>query len=311
MTLQFHIPRPRRIATAPAGKGWKPRPELTINPEYVKRLLEEHRLTERDELLVKFSTKVPVLSSRQIKRLLFDGLSTSNMQRRLRELYDYYVLDRTRMLNKQEGIMYTLGRAGRIWAFGENRTVGPRLDLNLLNHDWAIAEVFTLLIETLRQLDPAGEQELDWDWWSEAEARVIHEDKVVLEPDALFRVRSPFTDWVNFYLEVDRATERGHAFIEKIQRYDLAYRLGNWQADFVEFPLVLIVTTSAERAANLAKQIAGFQAQYNKAEIVWLLTHLPALQAEGIFGAYWQMVQAGQVLPEQQQITLNLANPLA
>lgn len=306
MTLQFQIPHPKRISTAPAGKGWKRRPEIIANPEYVKKLFEEHRLTERDEALVKFLAKIGILSSRQIKRLIFTDLSTSNMQRRLRELYDYHVLDRTRMLSKEEGITYALGKAGRIWAVGENRMVAPRLDVNLLDHDLGRAEVFTLLVEALRKLDPDGSQHLEWDWWSEDEARVINKNKVVLEPDGLFQVRTLLTQWANFYVEIDRGTERGQAFIEKIKRYEQAYRVGNWQKTFGDFPLVLIVTTSRERASNLAKQIATTKPEGDKAnKIIWALAPLSALQADGIFGTDWQLVEKGQIVPGRQRISLN------
>jgi hypothetical protein len=301
MSLNFQIPKPKRITTAPAGRGWKRRPDVVVNPDYVRKLLEEHRMTERDETLVKYLSKVVVLSSRQIKRLLWPSLSDSNMHRRLRELYDYHVLDRTRMLSKTEGITYTLGKAGRIWLYGEARGGNlPQVNVNQLAHDLALAEVLVLLVETLRGLDPDGRRGIAWDWWNEAETRVLKDERVILEPDALFRIGSQKTAWVNFYLEIDRGTERGRAFVEKIKRYHLAFRMGMWQEDFDKFPFVLIVTTSEERAANLAQRIASFQQSHDRAKITWALASLSALQTEGIFQVAWHLVQGDQILPGQR-----------
>lgn len=308
MELGFHIPQPKRITAAPAGRGQRHRPDVMVNLDYVRKLLEEGRLTERDETLITFMTRVPILSSRQIKRLVYVGLSDSNMHRRLRDLFDYHVLDRTRMVSKLEGITYTLGKAGKLWVYGEARSSPPKVDPDRLEHDLGVAEIMVLLIEALRQLDPEGRIGLSWEWWSEADARLVRDAQVVLEPDAFFRVNNPSFEGAAFYLEFDRATERGQSFVEKVKRYvRVRVSLKEWRQKFEEFPAILVVTTSDERAANLAQVIARYQNSGPKSGLIWAVAPLARLQQAGLFRAEWQVVQQSEVLP-RQRIQLRLVS---
>ena len=57
----LQIPQPNRIGIAPAGRGWKARPEILVNADYVHSLLEENRITERDESLMRYLAQVNIL----------------------------------------------------------------------------------------------------------------------------------------------------------------------------------------------------------------------------------------------------------
>ena len=298
----LHIPQPKRISIAPAGRGWKPRPEILVNADYVHSLLEENRITERDESLMRYLDQVNVLSARQIKRLLWPDKSLSRMQRRLRELYNYYILDRTRMLNKREGITYALGKAGIIWLHGEARgRSGPLVNARLLAHELMIAEVMVLLVEELRRADPKRALGVEFDWRNEDAARVLsRKGAVLLEPDAFFRVRSQHIQWAAFYLEVDRSTERGNAFDKKVRRYHDAFQSSSWKGEFEEYPVILIVTRSEERAVNLARRVVEAQKHSRWRSLTWGITPLPALIQKGVFGADWLVAQGNELLGWQR-----------
>jgi hypothetical protein len=284
MKVSKDAPSPKRITTAPAGRGSKPRPEIAVNADFVRRLLEEHRLTERDEELLKYLDLLGLLSTRQIKRLMWPGSSMSNMHRRLRQLYEYYLLDRARMVNKDEGITYVLGKAGRLWLHGETRgSSAPLVNLATLKHDLAVSEVFVLLVEELRRLDPDGSRGFEFYWRNKEQSRAIEKEsqQVVIEPDASFRFGTDGIGVYTLYLELDMATESGAAFTDKVKHYHRAA----WRQLLNDSPIrVLIATTSWERAENLANQIAAYQQGQKQVENFYWMTACRSELTAGIFG---------------------------
>ena len=296
MELQIQKPSHRRITTSPPGRGWKPRQDVTVNTEYVRKLLEENRLTERDETLLRYLDNLPILSSRQIKRLLWPDTSPSNMHRRLRQLFEYHLVDRVRMLSKEEGITYTLGKAGRIWLHGEARgTPAPVVNVNTLAHDLAIAEVLVLLTEELRQATPNTLLKLRLEWLSEARARIVHKDKVLLEPDGLIRI------WANqeyraYLLEVDMGTERKAAFEAKVKRYQRAFQKTGLQDEYGTTPSIFVATTTLQRAKGLAEIIAGQFEPQRKTNLLWWATTVSDMTKKGVYnGATGYAARNGQV----------------
>lgn len=296
MELSLQQLPPRRITTAPAGRGWRARPEITVNNDYVRKLLEESRLTERDETLLKYLDELAVLSAQQIKRLLWANSTPSNMHRRLRALYDYHLVDRVRMLDKQHGITYALGKAGRLWLHGTERARGssaPRVNVQLLAHDLTVAEVVVRLTEDLRRRDPSGEK-LRLEWMGEEKARFIFKDRVIVEPDGRLRV------WIQskhqtFLLEVDMGSERAAAFQAKIQRYHQAYVQPGLRDEHNILSIIMVVAPGPERVERLAEIIAGYQKQAKEIDLMWALAALPNL-AGGLYGnQHWTVVKYGQV----------------
>lgn len=294
MELSLTPPNPNRISVSPPGRGWRARPEIVVNADYVRGLLEQNRLTERDEQVLHYLNELPLLSSRQIKRLFWPGTTTSNMHRRLRALYDYHLLDRVRMLDKAEGITYALGKAGQIWLNSSVRGgSAPRVNIRQLRHDLVIAEVVTLMVEGLR-LAAESVQSVNFglEFVGEARARVIHQTKTVVEPDARLRI-SAGKDRQTFLLEVDNNTERAAAFNLKLRRYHQA-SIAPGLIDSDRQAIVMLVAPSAERMAGLTNLIATAQAQHHH-KLAWLLADLPALRQSTVFGTgIWRLVRAGK-----------------
>jgi hypothetical protein len=218
------------------------------------------------------------------------------MHRRLRQLFEYHLVDRVRMLSKEEGITYTLGKAGRIWLHGEARgTPAPVVNVNTLAHDLAIAEVLVLLTEELRQATPKTPLKLRLEWLSEARARIVHNDQILLEPDGLIRI------WGNqeyraYLLEVDMGTERKAAFEAKVKRYQRAFQRTGLQDEYGTEPSIFIVTTTPQRAKGLVEIIAGQNEPHRKTNLLWWATTLSAMTDKGIYdGAPGYAAQNGQV----------------
>lgn len=310
--MEFSNERPsrRRIVVSPPGRGWRRRKEIVVNPEYVRGLLEQARITERDELLMRYLASTPVLSARQIHRLVWFDCSVSNMSRRLRELYDYHIVDRVRMVNKEEGIVYALGKAARIWLFSESRGGdGPRVNLKILDHDLSLAEVLVRLQEELRRAGDEHQLRLNLEWKGEAECRVLSsKSKVMLEPDALAILTGQ--GWgFSFYLEADRGTEGLAAFDGKVKRYLNTRRHIDLRVNG-HLPGVFVTTTTGERAERLAELIAAQQYKIftdhkklpRQAQevppplLTWFVVTLDDLKQHGFFGnePIWYLVASGQ-----------------
>lgn len=290
MELKLTPPRSNRISVSPPGRGWKPRPEVNVNVDYVRGLLEQNRLTERDEELLRWLDELAVLSSRQIRQLFWSGTTPSNMSRRLRALYNYYLLDRVRMLSKSEGITYCLGKAGRLWLHGEQRGGNPpRVNLTLLAHDLAVSEVAVILVTDLRRRDSSG-QKFNLSWVGEQHTRIVKDDQTLLEPDGRIRLNVAGNQKYQWYLlEVDMNTERANAFENKIKRYNnsaSALRDENKQ-----LPIVMVVTPTPARVDTLAKIIAA-----QASSLTWVLNTLPALTQNGFYGHHlWTVVRRDQI----------------
>jgi len=295
--LNLNPPNPQRISVSPPGRGWRARPEVTVNTDYVRTLLEQSRLTERDETLLKWLDELPVLSSRQIKRLFWPDTSVSNMHRRLRALYDYHLLDRVRMLNKTEGITYTLGKAGRLWLYGEQRGGNPpRINLNQLAHDLTIAEVAMLFVEDLRLLNHS-EQRISLNWVGEKKARIVHRDKVIIEPDSRVCITVNGEGSQLFFIEIDRGTERAAAFSAKIRRYHEANKEPGLKGETDQNPIIMVVTNTPERVQKLAELIAS-----SNNHLVWALQYLDNLKENGIYHKQrWTMVKKDKILSRSFQ----------
>jgi len=164
-----------------------------------------------------------------------------------------------------------------------------------------LSEVMVLLVEELRRADPEGALGVEFDWRNEDEARVSNrKGAVILEPDALFRVRSQHIQWASFYLEADRSTERGKAFDKKVKRYHSAFQSKIWQEDFADYPVILTVTRSEERAVNLARRVVDLQGHSRWRNLTWGMTPLPAIVKKGVFGADWLVVQGDELLGWQR-----------
>lgn len=316
--MEFFNERPSkaRIVTSPPGRGWKRRKEITVNPEYVRTLLEQARLTERDEALMRYLSSLTVLSAQQIYRLLWFDSKFSNMSRRLRQLFDYHLVDRVRMINKADGIVYALGKAGRLWLGEARGGDGPRVNVGLISHELDLSEVLVLIQEELRWAGDECELRASIEWANEAECRVTStKGKAMVEPDAWTKLTGQGWNFA-FYLEVDRNTEGPAAFGGKVTRYLNACRHGGLRK-ISQTPGVVVVTTSDERADRLAELIAAQQykiwtdhkqlpkqAQATPPALLnWFVVTLLDLQRHGFFSdeKIWRIVVPGQEKPVKQR----------
>ena len=287
MKMPIQQPSTTRIATSPPGRGLRPRPERVVNLDYVRRILEANRLTVRDEALLKQLDSLTILSSRQIKRLFWPNTSASNMHRRLRALYDMHLLDRTRMLTKSEGIIYTLGRAGIIWLRGEMRGATPPMVNTLtLRHEWTVSEFLVTLTEEIRRV----KYSVILDWYSETQSRVIDRDRILLSPDGRIIIRAGDSK-AEFYLEIDMNTERRAAIQKKLDGYYRAHRRGLLRANNVVF-----IAPTAWRAETLIKVAAEYKPSGGATDIFFVGGTLSEMAERGIFqGARWRAAQKNEL----------------
>lgn len=292
MEIKLTPPEPVRISTSPPGRGLKPRPDINVNIDYVRgTLLEQNRITERDEEFLRWLDELAVMSSRQIKLMFWPGTTASNMSRRLRALYNYHLVDRVRMLKKADGISYCLGKAGRLWLHGEQRGGNPpRVNVALLAHDLSVSEVAVTLVTELRRHDPTGKM-FNLSWVGESKARFV-KDEHVLEPDARIRLQTGKKyQW--YLLEMDMATERAAAFENKVKRYNTFAPL--LRDENKQLPIIMVVAPTAARVDTLAKIIAG-QPGSGPGHLTWALNTLPALTERGLYGQQlWTVVKNGQI----------------
>lgn len=295
------------ISTAPSGRGRRQRPALTVNPTYVRELMERGLLTERDERVLRTVNDLEVLSVGQLARLHWQNLATA--RHRLRKLYDRHLLDRSeynpvkmKALGLEPGVVYTLGKAGRLWldwrtGQKERHQLPP---LNSLHHNLVVAETIVALTEAVHLTAPWL---LGWQGERSCRVRRQKDDKpvVVLEPDALLAFRQNQTDPGRFYyLEVDLGTENLTVFGQKIKRYESYQRREEWRSRYqwAKFPTVLVVTTTAGRAEGLVETIRQAQTPF-----FWGVCTLPDLlgrpRADLLTTPLCRMVRAGQVWRRQ------------
>lgn len=283
MDINPNPPKPVRIATSPPGRGMRARPDVLVNNDYVRQLLETGRVTERDENTLRWLDELPVMSARQIKIINWADSSKSNVSRRLRALYDMHLLDRVRMLDKRNGIIYALGRAGRLWLHGETRGGSPaRVNTRQIAHDLAVAEFVVQMVGIMRRNSADVSIAVD----GEAGARITHNGAVVVEPDVKITIGS-----YTWLLEMDMGTESLPAFGHKIQRYHNAIKRGNLLLDAAgRWPLIVVVAPDQPRADALAALIAA-----QKSALPWALMTMTDIMTAGLFATECALVRAGKI----------------
>jgi hypothetical protein len=305
------VPKKHRQIRLERGRRQRPRPPAAITPAYVQELLSRGRITERDQALMLALADCSVLSHAQVKRLYWPGTTEQACRRRLRALYDAHLLDRAvdvspgmEEIGLEPGIVYALGRAGRVYLEklnGRERLPDyPLASAARLLHDLGLAEVMVCLTEALRERGVALL------WQGEAGARVVAEGeggkmgRVLLEPDALMTLRYERQGAevaASFFVEWDAGSERGLHFRRKVRGYDSVRRRERlWQdKGLPRFPAVALVTVSERRAGGLLEQVRDTR----QTEVLWLLTDVAALRGAPL-GPIWRvLLKDGRVLDGQ------------
>jgi hypothetical protein len=121
-----------------------------------------------------------------------------------------------------------------------------RPSIVLLDHAVALADIALAFRDGAAR---AGDVDLSW----EADWEIVHElGHTTVIPDAFVTLERG--GWrTRAFIEADRATEREHAFANKVRRYVDLYRDDRWRSALGTWPLILTVTTSEQRARSLCR----------------------------------------------------------
>ncbi len=324
-------PQPKRLTTAPIAK---PReiPASSVNADFVRMLLENRRLTERDLEVIEYFSTVSLLTSSMLKRLAWPDRSWSNLLRRLRQLYDIHILNREVMIEPGRwvggGITYSIGKAALLLLNERvHRSAVPVVNQQTILHDLHVGEFFVQLMEEIRSFDSEAQYGLTFNWDNSVNARIYvdgdksgvsqKEDKrpahlrkdILVEPDAAFELIGPGKR-MKFQFEMDMGTENSSAFIKKVSRYHSAFlRVRPKMIGEQDMGLVLVVTTSPHRARNLAEAVASELPVRvgNRAADAWLFTSMADISPNGIFhGAEFLRVTPKKVEPGKLGLDLGL-----
>lgn len=233
-------------------------------PQWVKKLLEEERITSRDyHLLMTLYGAVPVLSRDQIQRLFWGNCQPRSgmvaTQARLRKLtYDYRLLGVNKGGEEAMGQMglpacyaYYLDTAGMtLLAMKQGRKREemhpPRQYDNhkaptYLVHDLMLAEVYTRLTEM--RITEGFEMR----WVSEWKASIRQDGgQEVARPDGMLflkKAQSPAgISTAAYYLELERNPSK-RKWVGKVQGYETAVLQGNWRSTWPlrEFPRIWVI----------------------------------------------------------------------
>jgi len=144
---------------------------------------------------------------------------------------------------------YVLTTAGQR-AYAADDSAYPRRlrrpSIVLLDHAVALADIALAFRDSATR---AGDIDLSW----QADWEIVHElGCTTVIPDAFVTLERD--GWrTRAFIEADRATEREHAFANKVRRYVDLYRDDRWRSVLGTWPLILTVTTSDERARSLCR----------------------------------------------------------
>ena len=176
---------------------------------------------------------------------------------------------------------------------------------SLLLHDVMLSEVMVLLTERFQR------QGYSMDWQGTNSARFVEPQKrgeypkKILEPDALLTVKRVSDEkevWLPFFVEYDSGKQRHRFFGEKVARYvAISQREDVWRTKgFNKFPPVMLITSTAQRTANLASVI-GSNLQ---AGPPWVTTDWDSFRTDPL-GSIWTVVQVGKPTLENQSLLPN------
>lgn len=139
-----------------------------------------------------------------------------------------------------------------------------------------------------------GHEVREWESDRDAAER-LRPSRVI--PDARLVYRTPSWE-IDAFIEIDLGSERVSRFAQKVSAYLGAWRSGTWRAHLRSWPLVLTVTTSAERAMELRRATDELLRLERDAERVTKATEFDfasltqVRDMNGPFGRIWQV--AGQ-----------------
>lgn len=263
-------------------------------------ILQKPVLTKRDKEVLLAVYYHRCLTTEQITEMFFryDNSGKPNSQasviarRRLRKMFDYCLIDRFFIdVGENNGssqahiVLDSLG--GKVVAGMLNLPVKElqwRYEMNearlpYLEHMVKINDCYLALLKNARKAHHEVTQYI-------AENHVRHEFKywnqrVVFNPDAYGQYWNG-DEGFHFFLEFDNGTMTPTTFGRKHQRYTAFYASEEYTKHYENFPLVLTVTTSPERA----EQLRGIIQKIDETDVEWLFTDEQSFHRDPL-GAIW------------------------
>jgi hypothetical protein len=157
-----------------------------------------------------------------------------------------------------------------------------RPSIVLLDHAVALADTSLAFRDSAAR---AGDIDLSW----QADWEIVHDlGCTTVIPDAFVTLERG--GWrTRAFIEADRATEREHAFANKVRRYVDLYRDDRWRSVLGTWPLVLTVTTSERRARSLCRLAVRVAEAEGGARIrqSFRFASLDELRRRGAFEEIW------------------------
>jgi len=283
-------------------------------------LIEQGRITNRDEQLLEYLAELNVLSLDQIRRLLWPQAREATAYNRLYFLARHYLLSRARIPAgemKEWGLpvrtVYSLGPGGWLWLRQEvNQSLASRhLRREQVLHDLLNAEIYVRLVEAARARGAAWS--VTWAGEAAASCYVSNRDKSpLLVPDGLGVIRQQRGDQVAvlpFFIELDRSREAhgrpSSDWGRKVHGYD-RFAGSDWKlqpqlGSLPEFPLVTVITHGAQRLLNLAQAIV----KHRQEAVTYCLALWPDLVANDLdilaAPAWLTITAGGQVFGRERE----------
>lgn len=266
---------------------------------YIQDILQKPLLTKRDKDVLISIYYHRCLTTEQITEMHFKYTNgTRNKQaaviarRRLRKMFDYCLIDRffidvgENNGSSQAHIMLdTLGAkvvAGLLempfdelhWRYEMNEARLPYLEHMIKINDFHV--------RLLRRARACRHEVPIY----KTESHVRHEfkywnERVVFNPDAYGQYWWK-DEGFHFFLELDNGTMTPSTFMKKHARYTAFYASEEYAKDYENFPLVLTVTTTWERAKQLRDAIR----KVDDTDVEWFFTSEDRIKLD-IFGEVW------------------------
>jgi len=276
------------------------RKQLGDSDTHIQDILQKPILTKRDKEALIAIYYHRCLTTEQLAEMFFmyDGKGNLNNQasliarRRLRKMFDFCLVDRFFIdVGENNGssqahiVLDTLGAkivAGLLnlplselqWRYEMNETRLPYLE-----HMIKINNCYLCLLRMARN---HGHEMTVF----HTENHVRHEFKywnqrIVFNPDAYGQYWMG-DDGFHFFLELDNGTMTPAVFQKKHQRYTTFYASEEYSKHYENFPLVLTVTTTWERAIQLRKLIQ----KVDDTDVEWYFTSEDLFEKNPL-GAIW------------------------
>lgn len=264
------------------------------------------RITERDQQLLHKLSEYRLLSTEQIRYLLYPSMNRA--RKRVLQLYRHGLLSRfTRPVRLGEGssqYLYRPSRTGEALtqASSTPRTRPARVLTETQGEHALRINDFRIALELARR----SRDDLAVTFWRsdrETKLRVPVVDRqklgvVPLVPDAFFGLRIQDRDFF-YMLEIDRGTAPLSRIKAKLEAY-----LSLWQSKSLHSQLkvrtfrLLWITSGRQRLQNLLNVVQAMAANYPRTDIIFLTTQdqIRLNQPHAILEKVWRIVSKSEVL---------------